>query len=103
MRNIKPMSTRDYVKKHNLTESDKFNHAIFVKDLKKDFNKLITNNIRRKGIISETDFNTDVKSIKDKFDAINNKTNGIISNKLFDYFFATVVIPKRNSFFKKED
>lgn len=100
MRNNQVMTTGDYVKKHKLNVSDNFNHATFVNDLKKDFNKLLTSDIKKNGRITEPRFAGTVKSIKDKFDSINNKTKGNISDKLFGYFYASVIIPKKDSFFK---
>jgi hypothetical protein len=101
MRKVKIMSTKDYVNKHKLNQSDKFNHRDFVKDLKKDFNKLITADIRRNGRITEKRFNNNVHFIRKKFDSINNKTVGNISDKLFNYFYANVIVNKKNSFFNK--
>lgn len=101
MRNRKIMSTLDYVKKYELSANDKFNHATFANDLRKDFNKLLTNDIRKNGRITEARFNGAVMSIKDKLNAINNKVNGKIeTDKFFNFFFATVIGPKKDSFFK---
>lgn len=96
----KIMTTKDYVEKYKLSVDDKFNHASFVSDLKKDFNKLLTCDIRKNGKITEPRFNNNVRFIRMKFDAINNKTSGSISNKLFNFFYADVVVKKKNSFFK---
>ena len=96
----KIMTTSDYVQKYSLSSNDKFNHASFVNDLKKDFNKLLTSDIRKNGKITEHRFNNNIRFIRMKFNAINNKTTGVIPESLFGYFFAEVVIKKKNSFFK---
>jgi hypothetical protein len=102
MRNTdKLMTTADYVKKYKLNVDDKFNHAAFVSDMKRNFNKLITADIRKNGAITEKRFNNNVRCMRKSFDAINNKTVGNLSPKLFNFFYANVVVTKKNSFFKR--
>lgn len=90
------MKTKEYVKKYNLNVSDKFDHSEFVADLTVDFITLLevgksTENIKG--------FDNAVRAIRMKFDAINNKTVGCIPEKLWNYFFATVIAKMREELF----
>ena len=96
-------NTKYYVTKYKLDRNDKFNHKDFVKDLKCDFNNLLTNSIRRTGDMNKTKFEECVRSIKDKFYAINNKTKGELSDGLWKYFYASVIVVKKESFFDDLD
>lgn len=86
------MKTKEYVKKYRLNENDKFNHEDFVSDLTEDFLVLLEVNKANNNIRG---FNNAVNAIRMKFDAVNNKTVGCIPDKLWNYFFATVVAKLR--------
>jgi len=103
MDNLK--TTQDYVTKYNLDKTNKFNHRNFVKDLKCDFNVLLTDDIRLTGPLTPARFESAVKKVKMKFDAISNKVKGDIdyANGLWKYFFANVIVEKRDSFFPKDE
>jgi len=93
------MKTKEYVLKYKLNESDKFDHTEFVSDLTIDFLSLLevgkaTSNLKG--------FNNAVNAIRMKFDAVNNKTRGCIPEKLWKYFFATVIVKMRDNLFPKE-
>ena len=90
------MKTKEYVKKYKLSESDKFNHADFCKDLEDDFNSLLTVGNTEVDIYS---FNRAVNAVKVKFDAINNKTVGCIPITLWNFFYATVITPMKKKRF----
>lgn len=93
------MKTKEYVLKYELNKNDKFDHTEFASDLSIDFMTLLEvgkGNERLKG------FENAVNAIRMKFDAINNKTVGIIPEKLWNYFFATVIAPLREELFPKE-
>lgn len=86
------MTTKEYVAKYNLDKSDKFNHSLFVQDLAEDLIALLEINKAKDNIKG---FNNAVRCVKMKFDAINNKTLGEIPEKLWKFFFATVVVKLR--------
>jgi len=93
------MKTKEYIKKYELDKSDKFNHNEFVSDLTIDFMTLLevgkaTENLKG--------FENGVRAIKMKFDAINNKTVGCIPDKLWKYFYATVIVKMREELFPTE-
>ena len=93
------MKTIEYVRKYNLSQSNKFDHSEFVSDLTIDFLTLLevgnaTNNLKG--------FNNAANAIRMKFDAINNKTVGCIPETLWNYFYATVVAQFREKLFPKE-
>lgn len=90
------MKTKEYVEKYKLNLDDKFNHSEFISDLTIDFVSLLevgkaTENVKG--------FNNAVSAIKMKFDAINNKTVGQIPEKLWNYFYATVVVKMKAELF----
>lgn len=89
------MKTKQYVKKYKLNKGDKFNRQEFISDLALDFLTLLEVH-NPKGDIRK--FNNAVNDIRDKFDAINNKTLGYIPESLWNYFFATVIAKAREEF-----
>ena len=93
------MKTKEYVKKYKLNESGKFNHSEFVSDLTIDFLTLLEVGKAQKNIKG---FDNAVRAIRMKFDAINNKTVGCIPEKLWKYFFATVIAKIREECFPIE-
>ena len=96
---MKPLA---YIKKYKLTETNKFNHADFVKDLEKDFLESI--DYSNKQNWSFIKFRHCVKEIKQKFDSISNKTFEVgIPETLWKYFYAKVICEKRDEMFGKKE
>lgn len=93
------MKTLDYVRKYKLNESDKFDHAEFVKDLTSDLLVLLEVN---KALDNIKGFDNAVNCIRMKYDAINNKTVGFIPDKLWSFFWATVVVKLREQLCPKD-
>ena len=93
------MKTHEYVKKYHLDQSDKFNHSLFVEDLTNDFVALLELN---KALDNIKGFENALRCIRMKFDAISNKTLGILPEKLWNYFFATVVVKLREELCPKD-
>lgn len=87
------MNTKEYVLKYKLNISDKFNHSDFVQDLASDFIALLEVNKANDNIKG---FDNAVRCIRMKFDAINNKTIGSLTDKLWNYFFATIIAKLRD-------
>ena len=86
------MTTKEYVKKYRLNESDKFNHSNFCEDLANEFICLLEYN---KATDNIKGFDNAVRCIRMKFDSISNKTLGILPETLWKYFFATVIVKLR--------
>lgn len=93
------MKTQDYVKKFKLNINDKFNHTEFVADLANDFVALLELNKAQDNIKG---FNNALNALRMKWDAINNKTVGNLPEKLWNYFFATVVVKLREELCPKD-
>lgn len=93
------MKTQEYVRKYKLDKSDKFDHSEFVSDLANDFVVLLELNKAEDNIKG---FDNAVRAIRMKFDAINNKTVGQLGEKLWGYFFATVVVKLREKLCPKD-
>lgn len=90
------MKPIDYVKKYNLSQGVDFNHNEFVIDLTNDFLTLLeTGNCRE----SFKGFNNTVNAIRMKWDGINKKTAGQLPEKLWNYFFATIIAKMREELF----
>lgn len=93
------MTTKEYISKYNLNISDKFNHSDFVQDLASDFIALLEINKANDNIKG---FDNAVRCVRMKFDAISNKTMGVMSEKLWNYFFATVIVKLREELCPKD-
>lgn len=93
------MKTQEYVKKFELNKSDKFNHTEFVADLANDFVALLELNKAENNIKG---FDNALRALRMKWDAINNKTVGNLPEKLWGYFFATVVVKLREELCPKD-
>lgn len=93
------MTTKEYVKKYKLDLSDKFNHSDFCKDLASEFICLLEYNKANDNLKG---FDNSVRCIRMKFDAISNKTLGIMPEKLWNYFFATVIVKLREELCPKD-
>lgn len=96
---LKYMTTKEYVLKYNLSNSNKFNHLDFCKDLASEFICLLEYNKADNNIKG---FDNAVRCIRMKFDAISNKTLGVFPEKLWNYFFATVIVKLREEMCKVE-
>lgn len=86
------MTTKEYVSKYKLDVSDKFNHTLFVQDLANDFIALLEINKANDNLKG---FDNAVRCVKMKYDAIVNKTRGVFPEKLWNFFWATVVVKLR--------
>jgi hypothetical protein len=93
------MTTKEYVTKYELNLSDKFNHSEFVQDLASDFIAILEINKANDNIKG---FENALRCIRMKFDSVNNKTIGVIPEKLWNYFFATVVVKLREELCPKD-
>jgi hypothetical protein len=90
------MKTLEYVRKYNLDKGVNFNHNEFVIDLTTDFTTLLEVGNSTK---SFKGYNNTVNAIRMKWDAINNKTMGQLPEKLWNYFYATVIVKLREQLF----
>lgn len=93
------MKPKHYVDKYNLDKSDRFSHPDFVADLTFDFMTLLEFQ-QQSGVWNYAKFQNCVKEIRQKFDSISNKTIGTgLPEKIWKYFFASVVVPIRDEMF----
>jgi hypothetical protein len=94
------MKTKEYIKKYNLDIQSKFNHNDFINDLTVDF-------------ISQLEFHTStfqgltlvkyqilVKQIREKWNNISLKSKEALPDKLWNYFYATVIAKVKEEYFK---
>ena len=93
------MKTQDYVRKFELNINDKFSHNEFVADLANDFIVLLELNKAEDNIKG---FENALRALRMKWDAINNKTVGCLPDKLWNFFFATVVVKLREQLCPKD-
>ena len=93
------MTTKEYVKKYKLDVSDRFNHSDFCQDLASEFICLLEQNKANDNIKG---FDNALRCIRMKFDAISNKTVGVLPEKLWNYFFATVIVKLREELCPKD-
>jgi hypothetical protein len=93
------MNTKEYIQKYNLDKSDKFNHSAFVEDLTEDFIALLEMN---KALDNIKGFENALRCVRMKFDAVSNKTRGMLSDKLWNFFYATQVVKLRDEMCPKE-
>lgn len=91
------MKPKDYIKKYKLDTSSNFDHRQLVADLTFDFTTLIEYHQQYNWNFSK--FNLCVSDIRSKFDAINIKTGNKLDEKLWKYFYATVVVRSRDAMF----
>lgn len=89
------MKTKEYIQKHNLDKKflNKETSVEFINDLKSDFieicDKLNVNDNLQK-------FDSAVKEMRTKWDAISNKSMKGLTEGLWKYFYATVISPVRD-------
>lgn len=93
------MKTQEYIKKYGLNESNKFDHSAFVQDLANEFISLLEINKANDNLKG---FDNAVRCIKMKFGAIENKTLGVFPEKLWGFFFATVIVKLREELCPKQ-
>lgn len=93
------MKPNEYIKKYNLKDTNsKFNHKEFVGDLTIDLNAMVE--YHRQVNWSHVKFQNCISDIRSKFNSISNKTgHPNINEKLWGYFFATVLAPMRDVMF----
>lgn len=94
------MKAKQYVKKYRLSEGIDFNYHLFLQDFTSDFIALVEY-FRAKGEFTVQQFDTAVDQMRDKWDGINNKTLGKLPEKLWNYFYASVVVEAKNDLFPK--
>lgn len=93
------MKPLDYQKKYNLLQGANFSHNEFVADLTQDFLTLLEvgNSFKKlKG------FENAVRAIRMKWDGIDKKTAGNLPDKLWNYFYASVIAKMREELFPNE-
>jgi len=96
---VKP---KEYVQKYRLGEPEAtFNHQALIADLAIDFQSLIEYH-QGTGDWHLNKFEVCVKDIRAKFDGIARKARGKLTDKQWNYFFATVVAPIREEMFGEE-
>jgi hypothetical protein len=89
------MKPKEYVSKYNLLDPQcGFDHRSFIADLTTDFISLVE--FQQTSNWSYAKFKNCVKEIRQKFDSILNKSSGKVTEKQWNYFFATVVAPMRD-------
>lgn len=95
------MKPNDYIKKYKLKETENFNHNAFANDLAIDFVSSVEAQQGSNWNIHK--FEHCVKEIRDKYDSISNKSIGTgLPNKLWNFFYASVVCEIRNDMFSEE-
>lgn len=90
------MKTKQYVKKYELDKDDNFNHKDFIEDFTSDFIDLINESDASS---SYGKFVRVINTMKEKWWNINKKTVGQLPDSLWKYFYAAVVIAKRDELF----
>jgi len=94
------MNTKEYVTKYKLNVADnKFDHSAFVSDFTNDFITLLEVGNSTKNFKG---YENAVRAIRMKWDAINNKTVGNLPDKLWNYFYATVIAKTKEELFPEE-
>lgn len=93
------MKPLHYVKKYNLKQGGDFNHNEFISDFTLDFLALVE---AHNGSYSLDSYQKVVESMRQKWDGIDNKTVGQLPEKLWNYFYATVVVPTKEELFKEQ-
>jgi hypothetical protein len=93
------MKPLEYVKKYNLDQGVNFSHNEFISDLTMDFITLLEVGNARSNIKG---YNNAVNAIRMKWDGIDKKTAGQLPEKLWNYFFASVIAKLREELFPEE-
>lgn len=91
------MNTKEYIKKYSLNVSDnKFDHSLFISDFTNDFITLLEVGNSTKNFKG---YENAIRAIRMKWDAINNKTVGNLPDKLWNFFYATVIAKTKEELF----
>jgi hypothetical protein len=97
------MTTKEYVVKYKLSASNKFNHTDFVEDLLMDFMTLLEVGKSPSKGLNIKGFENTVNALRQKWDAIHNKTvDGGLPEKLWGFFYATKIAKMREELFPQE-
>ncbi|MDO8640871.1 MAG: DnaJ domain-containing protein [Nitrosarchaeum sp.] len=93
------MKPKEYIRKYNLETTENFNHNEFIADLTADFLAVIE--IRQNSNnFNYENFKNCIKDVRQKWDSISNKAKGTgLPEKLWNYFYATIVIKLRDELF----
>lgn len=93
------MKPLDYQKKYNLLNGTNFSHNEFIADLTQDFLVFLEVGNSFKNIKG---FENAVRAIRQKWDGIDKKTAGQLPEKLWNYFYASVIVKMREDLFPTE-
>jgi hypothetical protein len=91
-----------YIKKYKLNIGTNFSHNEFIQDLTTDFITLLEVGKTNSGQYVLKGFENTVRAIRMKWEGINNKTSGELPEKLWKYFYATVIVKMREELFPDE-
>lgn len=93
---MRKMSTKAYVIKYELNKGTNFNVNLFSIDFINEFTDRIINNDATRDYIR---FERTISEARSKYDAINNKTSGDITDKIWGYMYATTFSKAREKLF----
>jgi hypothetical protein len=94
------MKSKEYVSKYSLSLGLKSHqHNDLIKDLSIDFIDLLKVGNAKENFKG---FNNAVNAIRMKWDGINKKTVGSLPEKLWNYFYAAIIIKTKEELFPKE-
>lgn len=96
------MKTKDYIDKYELDRNDQFDHKSFTADLTNEFFSLLEVGKNKEGQLNIKGYENAINCIRRKWDAINNKTVGQLPEKLWSFFFATVIAKMREELFPEQ-
>jgi hypothetical protein len=94
------MKPKEYIKKYNLgVPNATFSHNAFIADFANDFLAVVEFHSNSNNW-NYTIFKNCITEVRRKWDAISNKMHGTgLPDKLWNYFYATVVVKTRDEFF----
>ena len=97
------MKTNEYIRKYKLNEGLKeLNHSTFIQDFTTDFLTALEIGRNKEGYLNIKGFENSVRAIRQKWDGIDKKTMGQMPEKLWNYFYATVIAKMKNELFPEE-
>lgn len=96
------MKTKEYVEKYSLDKSPNIDHNSFAADLTNEFFSLLEIGKNKEGNINLKGYENAINCIRRKWDAVNNKTVGQLPEKLWNYFYATVIVKMRDEMFPEQ-
>jgi hypothetical protein len=99
------MKTKDFVRKYKLDkdvileegEHIKFNKTAFLKDFEKEFEESLQKNCSVESTVER--FDHVIIEMRQKWDGIDRKTRGGLSEGLWKFFYATILIEKKKEIF----